>query len=89
TEADQALYEAAALEFAETEAPARTRAHVRELIAALVPQTVTGRHRAASAEQSVTVRELDDEMSLLQAIMPTFKAVAILDRLTAMGRAQK
>ncbi|PYC99708.1 hypothetical protein B4U78_014635, partial [Microbacterium esteraromaticum] len=89
TEADQALYEAAALEFAETEAPARTRAHVRELIAALVPQTITERHRAASAEQSVTVRELDDEMSLLQAIMPTYKAVAILDRLTAMGRAQK
>ena len=28
-------------------------------------------------------------MSLLQAIMPTYKAVAILDRLTAMGRAQK
>lgn len=89
TGADWALYEAAALEFAETEAPARTRAHVRELVAALVPQTVTERHRAAAAEQSVTVRELDDEMSLLQAIMPTYKAVAILDRLTAMGRAQK
>ena len=77
------------MEFAESEAPARSRAHVRELIAALVPQTITERHRAASAEQSVTVRELDDEMSLLQAIMPTYKAVAILDRLTAMGRAQK
>jgi hypothetical protein len=89
TGADWALYEAAALEFAETEAPARTRAHVRELVAALVPQTVTERHRAAAVEQSVTVRELDDEMSLLQAIMPTYKAVAILDRLTAMGRAQK
>lgn len=89
TSSDWTLYEAAALEFAETEAPARTRAHVRELVAALVPQTITERHRAAVAEQAVTVRELDDEMSLLQAIMPTYKAVAILDRLTAMGRAQK
>ncbi|MFJ4045407.1 HNH endonuclease [Microbacterium sp. NPDC089987] len=89
TPADWALYEAAALEFAETEAPARTRAHVRELVAALVPQTVTERHRAATAEQVVSVRELDDEMSMLQAIMPTYKAVAILDRLTAMARAQK
>ncbi|MEV7633595.1 HNH endonuclease [Microbacterium sp. NPDC089318] len=89
TDADWALYEAAALEFAENEAPARTRAHVRELVAALVPQTITERHRTATAEQSVTVRELDDEMALLQAIMPTYKAVAILDRLTAIARAQK
>lgn len=88
-EAQWPLYEAAALEFAETEAPARTRAHVRELVAALVPQTVTERHRAATADQVVSVRELDDEMSLLQAIMPTYKAVAILDRLTTMARAQR
>lgn len=89
TEAEWALYEAAALEFAETEAPARTRAHVRQLVAALVSQTVAERHRAATAEQVVSVRELDDEMSLLQAIVPTYKAVAILDRLTTMGRAQR
>ncbi|WP_313478379.1 DUF222 domain-containing protein [Microbacterium sp.] len=89
TEAQWALYEAAALEFAETEAPARTRAHVRQLVAALAPQTVAERHRAATAQQAVSVRELDDEMSLLQAIMPTYKAVALLDRLTTMARTQR
>lgn len=35
------------------------------------------------------MRELDDEMSLLQAVMPTYKAVAILDRLTTMARTQR
>ena len=83
------LYEAAALEFAEAEAPARTRAHVRELGAALAPRTVVERHADARAEQCVTIRPVTDELSLLSALMPTHRAEAIMDRLTAMARLQK
>jgi hypothetical protein len=83
------LYEAAALEFAETEAPARTRAHVRQLAAALAPRTVTERHQDAVAEQYVKVRPVTDELSLLEALLPTHRAGAIMDRLTTMARHQK
>jgi len=83
------LYEAAAVEFAEAEAPARTRAHVRELAAVLAPRTVVERHADALTEQCVTVRPVTDELSLLSALMPTHRAQAILDRLAAMARQQK
>lgn len=78
----RALFEAAALEFATTEAPARTRAHVRELAAALAPQTITDRHEQALDDQYITVRPYDDELSFLSALLPTHIAVAIMDRLT-------
>ncbi|SJN24713.1 hypothetical protein FM104_04555 [Microbacterium esteraromaticum] len=80
------LFEAAALEFAETEAPSRTRAHVRELAAALAPQTVTERHKAARADQYVSTRPYDDELTFLVALLPTHQAVAIMDRLSRMSR---
>ncbi|MGB3732171.1 HNH endonuclease signature motif containing protein, partial [Microbacterium sp.] len=83
------LYEAAALEFAETEAPARARAHARELAAALAPRTVTERHQDALSEQYVKIRPVTDELSLLQALLPTHRAEAIMDRLTTMARHQK
>ncbi|MFD5226850.1 HNH endonuclease [Microbacterium sp. NPDC058342] len=80
------LFEAGALDFAEAEAPARTRAHVRELAAALAPQTVLERHRAALDEQFVSVRPRDDDMGLLMALLPMHQAVAIMERLTAQAR---
>jgi hypothetical protein len=82
-------YETAALAFAETEAPARTRAHVREVAAALAGSTLTERHEAATAERTVTVRPVGDGLALLQAVLPEHLAVAIMDRLTQMGRHQK
>lgn len=83
------LYEAAAVEFAEAEAPSRTRAHVRELAAVIAPRTVAERHQDALTEQCVTVRSVDDEMSLLTALLPTYRAEAIMDRLNTMARHQK
>ncbi|MFD5215979.1 DUF222 domain-containing protein [Microbacterium sp. NPDC058345] len=84
-----AVYEAAAVEFAEVEAPARTRAHVREIAAALAGVTVVERHKAAVEERSVTVRSVGDGLALLQAIVPEYQAQAIMDRLTTMARHQK
>lgn len=84
-----ALFEAAAVEFAEVETPARTRAYVRQVAAALAGQTVVERHTAAAEERTVTVRSVGDGLALLQAIIPEYLAEAILDRLTQMARHQK
>ncbi len=83
------FYEAGALEFAENEAPARTRAHVRELAAALAGLSVTERHKTAAAERTVSARPLGDGLGMLQAILPEHLITAIMDRLTQMGRHQK
>ncbi|MFC5434163.1 DUF222 domain-containing protein [Microbacterium suwonense] len=83
------LYEAGALEFAAREAPARTRAHVRELAAALAGLTIADRHRVAAAEREVNIRPIGDGLALLQAVLPEHLAVAIMDRLTRMARHQK
>lgn len=83
------LYEAGALEFAENETPARTRAHVRELAAALAGSTAIKRHEDARAEREVTVRTLGEGLALLQAVLPEHLAVAILDRLTQLARHQQ
>lgn len=80
------LFEAAVLEFAESESPARTRAHARELVAALAPQTVAERQRSALDDQFVSVHSRDDDMGLLMALLPMHQAVAIMDRLTAQAR---
>jgi len=71
------LFDAAAVEITTTQAPARARTHLRELAAALAPDTVTERHRVALDDQYVTVRPYDDELSFLTALLPTHTAVAI------------
>lgn len=81
-----ALYEAAVLEVAEHDTPARTRAHARQVAAALAGDTLIQRHERAVAERSVSVRSVGDGLALLQAVLPEHLAVAIHDRLTQMAR---
>lgn len=80
------LYEAAALEFAEAESPARTRAHLKELAAALAPRTVVEQHRAAEQERRAWVRTFDDGVSLLHLLAPTATVEAIMDRTRTIAR---
>src|SRR5690606_10401906 len=80
------LYEAATLEIAESDTPARTRAAAREIAAALAGITVTERHKAAEAERSVTSRPVGDGLALLQAVLPEHVVTAIMDRLTQMAK---
>ncbi|MDQ0614912.1 hypothetical protein QF046_002553 [Microbacterium sp. W4I4] len=80
------LYEAAALEIAENDTPARTRAAVREVAAALAGVTVTERHKAAEAERCVTSRPVGDGLALLQAVLPEHVVAAIMDRLTQTAK---
>ncbi|BDZ37843.1 HNH endonuclease signature motif containing protein [Microbacterium suwonense] len=83
------LYEAAVLEVAEADTPARTRAHARQVAAALAGVTVVEQHTRARSEREITVRSVGEGMALLQAVLPEHLAVAILDRLTALARHQR
>lgn len=81
-----ALYESAVLVVAENDTPARTRAHARQVAAALVGESIQDRHARAADERCVRVRSLDDGLALLTAVLPEELAVAIQDRLTQMAR---
>ncbi|MFB4351067.1 DUF222 domain-containing protein [Microbacterium sp. CR_7] len=80
------LFETAVLVVAEKETAARTRAHARQVAAALAGETVVERHRRAESERCVSVRSVDDGLALLTAVLPEWLAVAIADRLTRMAR---
>ena len=81
-----ALYEQACLEVAERDTAARTRAHARQVAAALAGLTVTEQQQRAFSERTVTVRSVGDGLALLQAVLPEHLAVAIHDRLTKMAQ---
>lgn len=81
-----ALFETAVLVVAEEDSPARTRAHARQVAAALVGESIRDRHARAAEERCVQVRSLDDGLALLTAVLPEELAVAIQDRLTQMAR---
>jgi len=83
-----ALYEAAVLEVAEHDTPARTKAHARTVAAALAGLTVVEQHSRARDERAVTVRSVGEGMALLQAVLPAHLAIGIMDRLTQMARQQ-
>lgn len=81
-----ALFETAVLVVAEQDTAARTRAHARQVAAALVGETLVDRHRRAAEERCVTVKSLDDGLALLTAVLPEWIATAISDRLSRMTR---
>lgn len=81
-----ALFESAALEFADAESPARTRAQVRELAAALVPQTVVGQQRRAESERKMWMTSYDDGVAVVHLLMSTAKAAAVIDRTKTIAR---
>jgi hypothetical protein len=61
------------------------RARARGAVAAL-DKDAAGRHQRARAERRVTLVPQDDGMAGLWALLPAEQAVAIHDRLTALGR---
>lgn len=80
------LFETAVLVVAEQDTAARTRAHARQVVAALIGEAVVERHQRATTERCVTVRSLDDGLALLTAVLPEWIANAISDRLSRMTR---
>ena len=80
------LFETAVLVVAESDTAARTRAHARQVAAALTGETLAERHRRAAEERCVTVKSLDDGLALLTAVLPEWIATAISDRLNRMTK---
>lgn len=78
-----------AVPFAEARTPGELRTILTKQAAELAPRTLRERHAEARAERRITITDLDDGMSEVLLIAPTFEAHAVHERLTQMGRAIK
>ncbi|MCR2825448.1 HNH endonuclease signature motif containing protein [Microbacterium sp. zg.Y909] len=82
----RARFEQAALVVAERETPGRAKPIILMLAQKLDPMPLEERHAEATAGRRVWVRDLDDGMAELAAILPAPLAYAIRERLTAHAR---
>ncbi|MCR2792159.1 HNH endonuclease [Microbacterium sp. zg.Y625] len=82
----RARFEQAALVVAERETPGRAKPIILMLAQRLDPVPLEERHTEAVAGRRVWVRDLDDGMAELAAILPAPLAYAIKERLTAHAR---
>jgi len=88
TDADtRARFEQAALVVCERETPGRAKPIVSVIAQKLHPVPLQERHEEAAAGRRVWVRDLDDGMAELAAVLPAVLAYAIRDRLTQHARA--
>ena len=85
--AQRAEFEAILLPYAEQTTPGRLRAIARRELERLLPDSLAARHEQARAQRHVGIRDVDDGMSLVQALVPSVLAHGIDDRLTQMARA--
>ncbi len=83
--AARAAYEVDVLAVAVRETPGRTRPAARRLADHAAPRTLTQRHAEARACRSVTVRDTDDGMAVLAALLPATLAYAAYDRITTLA----
>lgn len=83
----RAAFEEALLPHAEQLAPGRLRALAQRELEQHLGKPLQQRHRSARQRRGVWVRELDDGMSQLTAIVPTVLASGVHDRLTQMAKA--
>lgn len=84
---ERTRFESAAIAVAERETAARLRPIARILAERLMPLPLSERHTAAREDRHVDVRDLDDGMSQLLAVLPSTLAHGIRARLTAMATA--
>ncbi|CAN7393469.1 DUF222 domain-containing protein [Microbacterium sp. LjRoot45] len=85
-DAARAVFEDAALEVARRETPGRLKPAARLLAARLHPIPLQERHTAAATKREVWVRDLDDGMAELIAILPAAIAHGIRDRIDQYAR---
>lgn len=83
------LFEKRAIDEARVRTPAQTGRIVRVLAAKLAPVSMQARHEQARADRGVWVRDLQDGMSELCAVLASPVAHGIRDRLTQLGLAAK
>ncbi|MCR2811938.1 HNH endonuclease [Microbacterium sp. zg.Y1090] len=82
----RARFEQAALVVCERETPGRAKPIIAMIAQKLHPVPLAKRHAEAVAERRVWVRDLDDGMAELAAVLPAVLAYAIRDRLTQHAR---
>jgi hypothetical protein len=85
-DAARASYESAVLPVAQRETPGRLRPVARRLAEKAANRTLRERHAEARRSRGVFVRDLDDGMAELSALLPALQAHGIHDRLTQMAR---
>lgn len=81
----RAAFELAALDRAEIETAGRLRSIVQSIAARVRPVSIAERHRAARERRGVFVRDIEDGMAELSAVLPAVLAHGIHDRLTQMA----
>ncbi len=81
----RAAFELAALDRAEIETAGRLRSIVRVIAEKAQPTSIAERHRLARLRRGVFVRDIEDGMAELNAVLPAVLAHGIHDRLTQMG----
>ncbi|MCR2792680.1 HNH endonuclease [Microbacterium sp. zg.Y625] len=82
----RARFEQAALVVCERETPGRAKPIIAMIAQKLHPVPLAERHAEAAAGRRVWVRDLDDGMAELAAVLPAVLAYAIRDRLTQHAR---
>ena len=82
----RAAFELAALDRAEIETAGRLRAIVQAIAEKAQPVSIAERHRIARQRRGVFIRDVEDGMAELLAVLPAVLAHGIHDRLTQMGR---
>ncbi|GEK80529.1 HNH endonuclease signature motif containing protein [Agrococcus baldri] len=83
----RAAFEAALLPHAETMNPGRLRTIARRELERHLQQPLAARHVEARSRRKAWVTDVDDGMSLFQALVPTPLAHGIHDRVTQMAKA--
>jgi hypothetical protein len=79
-------FETAALSIAERETAGRLRPIVKLLAERVLPRSLTDRHRAAAADRTVSIVDLDDGMAQVLSIQPAALAHGMHDRITQMAQ---
>ncbi|MEN2740941.1 DUF222 domain-containing protein [Microbacterium sp. X-17] len=82
----RAAFERVVLDRAVTQTAARVRVFARELAERVDPRPMTERHADAVVSRVVTVREVEDGMAELVALLPAAVAFGIHDRLTRQAK---
>jgi hypothetical protein len=85
--AERTAYENEVIAVARRETPGRTRPLARRLAERHSPHAFSERHERARRCRAVQVRDTDDGMAVLTALMPSTLAHAAHDRIATMGRA--
>lgn len=86
---ERGSFEREMVQFARTNSVNRLRAVVRQVAERYADRDVETRLTESHAERSITIRPLDEGLSLITAVVPSVQGAALYDRLSQMARLVK